>query len=42
MCYQGIKVSENLAQAEINARTPKTGFYVIFLNQTRSLCVITN
>ena len=37
-----IKVSENLVQAEANARAPKTGFYAIFLSQTRSLWVTTN
>ena len=39
---QDIKVSENLVQAEANARAPKTGFYAVFLSRIRFLCVITN
>ena len=34
---QDIKVSENLVQAEENARSPKTGFYAGFLTNTISL-----
>ena len=34
---QDIKVSENLVQAEANARSPKTGFYAGFLTNTISL-----
>ena len=30
---QHIKVSENLVQAEANARAPKTGFYAVFLSE---------
>ena len=39
---QDIKVSENLVQAEANARAYKTGFYAVFLSRIRFLCVITN
>ena len=39
---QDIKVSENLVQAEANARASKTGFYAVFLSRIRFLCVITN
>ena len=39
---QDIEVSENLVQAETNARAPKTGFYAVFLSRIRLFCVITN
>ena len=39
---QDIKGSENLVQAEANARAPKTGFYAVFLSRIRFLCVIIN
>ena len=32
---QDIKVSENLVQAEANARAPKTGFYPVLLSRIR-------
>ena len=36
---QDIKVSENLVQAEVNARASKTGFYAVFLSRIRFLCM---
>ena len=39
---QDIKVSENLVQAETNAKALRTGFYVVFLSRIRFLCMITN
>ena len=39
---QAFKVLKNLVHAEANARAQKTGFFVVFLTQTRFLCVITN
>ena len=38
---QDIKASENLVQAESNARASKTGFYSVFLSRIRFLCVLT-
>ena len=38
---QDIKASENLVQAEANARASKTGFYSVFLSRIRFLCVLT-